>query len=167
LVDTLFWIGRFGDGTVPPVIGSAFSGAEHTTGEVLLSYTASLAGNYSLVVTIGGEPFGEPTEISVVAGPLALAATPATADTVAVTAGDAPLQLQATAVDVHGNVRLDDELELELRIAVAPPSYLTPATTLTHPGNGSAELQVRRPFRPKFCSSVSQYFTYACLVLPV
>jgi hypothetical protein len=135
---------RFGDGAVAPVVGSAFNDSEHAHGEVVLSYTATAAGNYSMVVTVDGEPFGEVQEISVVAGPLALAAIPANADTVGVSAGGAPLHLQATAVDAFGNVRGEDSLELELRLSSAPPEHLEPIITLTHrPGDGTAELTVR------------------------
>jgi hypothetical protein len=128
---------------VLPIVGSGFSGGEQAHGEVALSYTATVAGNYSLAVTVGGEPFGALQEISVVAGELALGATPAsvTGD-LGITAGGEPLHLKGTAVDAFGNVRVDDVLELELRLSLAPSAHVDPVTTLAHPGDGTAELTV-------------------------
>jgi hypothetical protein len=154
---------RFGDGSVPPVVGSAVSGDGQAHGEVVLSYAAAVAGNYSLTVTVAGEPFGTAQEVSVVAGPLALAATPATATGFeGVTAGGSPLRLDATAVDVHGNVRADEVLELDLRLTAAPAGHLEPSILLTHPGDGSAELTVRHLAHPELSIHPTKTYMSLC-----
>lgn len=91
-----------------------------------------------------GEPFGEALEVEVAPGPqdLSSATVSVTPPVATILEAGEQLRLAALASDAFGNPRPGDTLDLELRIAVAPPEYRQPSVTQNDTEDGGAELAV-------------------------
>eukprot|EP00873_Tetraselmis_striata_P007671 jgi/Tetstr1/427935/TSEL_018010.t1 len=132
----------FGNSTVASLPGATFTGNQ--PGEVQLAFAAAQAGRWRLDVTLSGEPFGEALEVEVAPGPqdLSSATVSVTPPVATILEAGEQLRLAALASDAFGNPRPGDTLDLELRIAVAPPEYRQPSVTQNDTEDGGAELAV-------------------------